>query len=768
MARDSIEICSVEVIFQRVVWWLLALCGGTSLLLAVLGDRPGRWSFALAGSPLAITFVGTIFGSESSQGERAELAWVRELDLVLAFRLDAFSSLLLAIVSGIGVLVCVYAAGYFTSGTIGVGRFAATLLAFATAMLGLVAANTAFTLFVFWELTSITSFLLVGHKRLDATARTAARRALVITAAGGLVLLAGMVLLLDVSNASRLSELSPVSGGTATAAAVLIMIAAATKSAQVPFHMWLPGAMAAPTPVSAYLHSATMVKAGVVLVAIASPALSGITAWKVIGVAVGSASMLWGGIGALRQNDAKLILAWGTISQLGLMIVLLSLGNAKATFAGLAVLAAHAIFKAALFMVVGEIDVRTGTRDVRELNGLWRSMPVAFGVAVVSGASMAGIPPLLGFPAKEAAIEAGLGLAGSERAIVLTLIVIGAVLTVAYTTRFVVTTFGGRDPATDVSPPRTLLAAPSVVLSASSIVGFVLLGSVSSSVRDAAVLIDEDSSVYSLLRWPGLTDAFLVSMAVVVAGALFGLLVVVRSSGRVPEPVGAQSVDDMIDGAITGSRHVAAVVQHGSLPGYVLMILGVAAIASSPFWFAIERSSIVGWDNRGQAVIAALVIASAVAATVVGSRLGAALVLGAVGLLVSGLFVAQGALDLVLTQLLVETVIIVGFVVGLGSLADRFPPNGAIWLVGRIGVAALAAGAVGAALLASGSSTSRTPATDALVPLAVSEGGGKNVVNVVLTDVRALDTYGEVIVLVVVAIGLLSLLRTRTTDEGVS
>ena len=222
-------------------------------------------------------------------------------------------------------------------------------------------------MFLFWELTSITSFLLVGFKSYDPAATTAARRALVLTVAGGLALMGGLVLLVDETGTAYISQMEPISGTAASVVAICVMAGAATKSAQFPFHVWLPGAMAAPTPVSAYLHSATMVKAGVLLVGILAPALSDASLWKPIGVTLGLVSMLWGAIGALRHVDAKLILAWGTVSQLGLLIALFSMGSGKATFAATSILVAHAVFKAALFMVVGEIDVRTGTRDVTKL-----------------------------------------------------------------------------------------------------------------------------------------------------------------------------------------------------------------------------------------------------------------------------------------------------------------------------------------------------------------------------------------------------------------
>ncbi len=755
------------------IWLLLFHLAASAALMAV-GDRLGRWSFAVAGAPMSVSAAVALEATITRRRVVDTYQWVEGLDLTMAVRLDAFTSLLLLLVSGIGVLICVYAAGYFAAGTVGVGRFAATLLAFSTAMAGLVVADTAWTLFVFWELTSITSFLLVGHKRTDAGARIAARRALVITASGGLALLAGFVALLDVAPGARLSELESVSGGWATAAAVLILVAAATKSAQVPFHVWLPGAMAAPTPVSAYLHSATMVKAGVVLVAVASPALGETGVWTPLGVAFGATSMIWGAVGALRQVDAKLIMAWGTVSQLGLMIALLSIGSAKATFAAVAIVVAHALFKAALFMVVGEIDVRTGTRDINELHGLRRSMPVAFVVTVIASASMAGVPPLLGFPAKEAAVEAALGLQGGERAVMLAIIIGGSILTVAYTTRFVLGVFG---PSTDhsaghstaVAPARPMMAAPSVVLALATLGGFAALGWVTGIVRGASVVLDSKAEVYSLLRWPGLTDAFLISVGIVLVGAVVGTALAARLTGPAPRTLGADGVDTAIDQVVVLARIVAARVQHGSLPGYVLTIVGTAALAASPFLWSFDLGPVYGWDNLGQGVLAVFVAAAAIAATRVRTRLGAALVLGAIGFAVTGLFVAHGAPDLVLTQLLVETVVVVGFVVGLGRLTTTFPRIGGLWLSSRLAVSALAAGATAVALVASSGRLGMSPpansVTHRLTEEAVDEGGGKNIVNVVLTDVRALDTLGEVIVLVVVAVGILALTRTRP-DEG--
>jgi len=706
----------------------------------------------------------------SAEPEVVELTWVAGLDIGFRFRLDSFALMMTVLVAGIGALVFVYAVGYFSADAAGGARFPSTLLAFATSMLGLVWADSVWTLFVFWELTSVTSFLLVGHKNTDPAVLLAARRALIITASGGLALLAGLIILTDASGASSLTEIGPITGTSATVAALLIMIGAATKSAQVPFHVWLPGAMAAPTPVSAYLHSATMVKAGVLLVGVAGPAFVDVVAWKISGATFGITSMLWGGIGALRHRDAKLILAWGTISQLGLLVTLLSLGQGKATFAAVSILFAHALFKATLFLVVGEIDVRTGTRDITELGGLWRSMPITFTVALLAGLSMAGAPPLLGFTAKEAAIEAVLGLDGAERLIIASAVILGSVLTVAYTARFLITVFGP-GPDTPVSAPRPLMSAPSVVLGAAGLVGYVAMGAVNSIVGPAAVELNTKAQPYELIAWPGLTTAFIWSMAIVAVGGSLGSVLARRDVPKVPATTGMNIADDSIDGVLSISRMVTGWVQHGSLPVYLTTMAATATLAAIPFLTDLSTDSLVAWDHPIQGALAFAIVASAIAGAFVGSRLGAALTLGAVGVGVSALFIVQGAPDLALTQLLVETIVVVGFVIGLGHLGRQFPEIGNVWRSVRLVVSGLGGLAVMAALAAAGSNPTGAVPIDELVDGAVEVGGGKNVVNVVLTDVRALDTFGEVVVLATVAIGILALAGTGTSssaDEGES
>ncbi len=746
------------------IFWLLLLAHAVGVAAAsVVGRSQLRRGALVAAIAPAITTVYVLAWLLSDNGDMtATFTWVAGLDLAITMRLTALSALMTLLVSGIGTLVFIYAAGYFGPEARG-GRFPASLLAFSTAMLGLVWADSVWTLFIFWEFTSITSFLLVGYKNTDSSVQTAARRALLITGGGGLVLLAGLLVLAAEAGTTVLGELGSIeSTPAASLAAILIMVGAATKSAQVPFHVWLPGAMAAPTPVSAYLHSATMVKAGVLLVALTGTAFSDVAVWTVLGSVFGIASMIWGAVGALRHRDAKLILAWGTVSQLGLLVTLLAQGTAKATFAAVSLLFAHAIFKAALFLVVGEIDIRTGTRQIGELGGLARSMPIAFGVALISGLSMAGAPPLLGFTAKEAAIEAALGLEGPGGGVVAAAIIGGSVLTVAYTVRFLITVFGP-GPQTAVAPRRMAMTLPAALLGLASVLGYIFIGIVNDLVVPAATQLDAKADVYLLIAWPGLKTAFLISVAVLIIGGVLGRLAAAAST-PVPEPIGANNADSLIDGLLDRAPRITAVVQHGSLPVYLATMGLVVLVAATPFLFGLESNGLDFWDGPIQGVLALAIVGCSIAGTRVGSRLGAALILGAVGVAMSGIFLVHGAPDLALTQLLVETIVVVGFVLGLGHLAHEFPQVDHTWRAVRVVLAVGIGLVVPLALVAASANPTGQAPIEAIAEGSAEIGGGNNTVNVILTDLRALDTLGEVVVLATVAAGILALASSRRGD----
>ncbi|MFC0508627.1 Na+/H+ antiporter subunit A [Micromonospora costi] len=694
--------------------------------------------------------------------------WIGQLGLDLVFRLGTLSWLMTLLVGAVGALVLVYCARYFSPGSIGLARFATVLVAFAGAMLCVVLADDLLLLYVGWELTTVFSYLLIGHSTERRSSRWAAAQALTVTTMGGLAMLVGFILLGEHAGTYRWSEIAarPLDGGGHLVAAVLlILIGALSKSAVLPFSSWLPVAMAAPTPVSAYLHAAAMVKAGVYLIGLLAPALATVGPWRPVVLVAGLATMIVGGWAALRQTDLKLLLAYGTVSQLGLLVVLTGTGTPDAALAGVAMLLAHALFKAALFLVVGVIDHGAGTRDLRELSGLRHGATPLVVVAVLAAASMAGVPPLVGFVAKEAVFAAYL-----DRPVVLAGLVAGTVLTVAYSARFLWGAFADRP---DVAPARlghvaAPLLAPPALLAAAGLAGGPLAGGLDVVLRPYAELF---GTVHAhLALWPGPTPALGLSALVLVGG---GVLFALRGPlapalARLRAPVGGNAgYEWVIHRFDRFAVEVTGATQRGSLPQYlgtilvVLVLLpGGAMLAARPW-----QDRPVAWDNPLQLVVAVVLAVAAVLAVGTRRRLTAMLLVGVTGYGSAMMFVLHGAPDLALTQFLVETATIAIFVLVLRRLPERFsarPFRRSRWLRRGIGVA-VGVVAAGLALVAAGARRAPT-ISDAFPALAVSEGHGRNVVNVTLVDIRAWDTMGEMAVLVVAATGVASLIfqRSRT------
>lgn len=413
------------------------------------------------------------------------MPWIPALGVSLTFRVGLLQWLLGLLVTGIGVIVLVYCRWYFSRPP---ARTLGLLVAFAGAMLGLVASDDLVVLYVFWELTTVFSYLMIGHDSSRRANRAAATTALIVTTTGGLAMLVGIVTFGVLGGSFSLSAIlaTPPQGLAATAAALLMLAGALSKSALAPFHFWLPGAMAAPTPVSAYLHAATMVKAGVYLVAAMAPAFASVPLWRPVIAILGAATMILGGWRALRQDDLKLLLAYGTVSQLGFIMLLVGLGTQAAAQAGLAMLLAHALFKATLFLSVGVIDHSTGTRDITKLSGLASRMPVVAVIAGLAAASMAGLPPLFGFLAKEAALDAlvrltgaggdGTGFLPAAAVLLVVAVVVGSMLTAAYSLRFWWGAFGSRRRVEPTplkhTPAAGFLAGPALLGLACLAMGF--------------------------------------------------------------------------------------------------------------------------------------------------------------------------------------------------------------------------------------------------------------------------------------------------------
>ncbi len=750
---------------------LLVLHLVLALVAPVAARRLDRRVFVLAAvAPAATSVWAATRAGQVLDGRpvTSTTEWVPGLGLTLDLRLDPLGLLMVTLVSGVGTLVFLYCAGYFAPGQAGLGRFAGVLTGFSGAMLGLVLSDDLLLLYVFWELTSVTSWLLIGFDDESPESRRAAQQALLVTTLGGLVMLLGLVLLAQEAGTASLAAIlaDPPRGTTVAVALVLVLVGAFTKSAQVPFHPWLPAAMAAPTPVSAYLHAAAMVKAGVYLVARLAPAFAAVAPWRPLVLTVGLATMVLGGWRSLRQSDLKRLLAFGTVSQLGFLMVLLGAGTSEAAMAGAALLLAHGLFKSTLFLTVGVVDHATGTRDLRLLSGLAQRMPVLAGVATLAALSMAGVPPLLGFLSKEAAYEAFLHGGLADRAVFVGLFC-GSVLTAAYSARFVWGAFASKPgcPPTSVHAPSAAFLTPVVVLGVAGLVLGLLPGLVDPLVQAYADAYPREE-VEHLALWHGLSAALGWSVLTLAAGAsLFVLREPVRAVQRRASRVfGVVDADRSYDAGLSGLDRLAqrstGVVQSGSLPVYLgTVLLTLVALTGGALALGTRiTDDLTAWDGPVQGVVAVVVAAAAVATARARRRFTAVLLLGAVGYGVAVLFVLQGGPDLALTQFLVETLSLVLFVFVLRRLPSSFTPRRLkLSQATRIATAAAVGVVVTAAVLVAGQARTAPPASQAYLDLALPEGGGSNVVNVVLVDFRGFDTLGEITVLAVAALGIGSL-----------
>jgi multicomponent Na+:H+ antiporter subunit A len=753
----------------------LAAFSAVGLILVAFGAQLGRRAFLVAAVvPAAATvWLTTQVGRTThGSGVQEQIGWVDALGLSIDLRLDGLALTMSLIITIVGFAVLVYAAWYFASGARDLGRLAGLLVLFAGSMLGLVQSDHVIGLYIFWELTSITSFLLIGNRHTESRARAAALHALLVTSAGGLALLGGLLIVANEAGTYRLSELlaRPHAGTAAVTVGISLILAGAfTKSAQYPFHAWLPGAMAAPTPVSAYLHSATMVKAGVYLVARLAPVFAVVGLWRPLVLTAGCCTLIFGGLRALRQHDLKLLLAFGTVSQLGLLMVLFGIGDPAAATAGWVLLAAHAAFKATLFLVVGIIDHQTSTRDIRKIPPLgagWRWVEIA---TVLAAASMAGVPLGAGFIAKEAAYVALSGADFGGAALVLATVVAGSMLTVAYAIRFYRGAFvdprrrAGRDESPVPSAPSPTFVVPAVVLAIAGIVFGVVPG-IADPLATASLAGFDDVAPVQLSLWHGFNFALGLSAITLAGGVALAagnrwLHPRLAWGGRIPS--GAEVYVALLHGLGVVAARVTGFVQNGSLPVYSGVILTTTAAAAAGA-MAVGREW-AGWPEFGgfkEAPIAIALLVTALGAAIIRRRFAAALFLGATGYAMAGLFVLSGAPDLALTQAAVETLSTVVFVLVLRRLPERFErQSSSLRRIGRLVIA----GAVGAtvfafALLAAGHRLT-PPVSDEMVARSVPDGHGSNVVNVILVDFRALDTMAEITVLGVAAIGAVALTR---------
>ncbi len=743
---------------------------------------------ALSGGALLGLTAPAIFAGDIL---RAGVEWFPRV--AFGFRMDGLAWTFAGIILAIGALVVLYAR-YYLAEDDPPARFFAYLLAFMGAMLGIVLADNLILLMVFWELTSLTSFLLIGFWRHRADARQGARMALTVTGAGGLCLLGGMVVLghivgsysLDVVLASgatiRADPLYPV-------ALVLILLGAFAKSAQFPFQFWLPHAMAAPTPVSAYLHSATMVKAGVFLLARLYPALGGSELWFYLVAGTGLVTLTLGAAFAIFQQDLKGLLAYSTISHLGLITLLFGLDSPLAVVAGIFHILNHAAFKASLFMAAGIIDHETGSRDMRQLNGLWHAMPITATLAMVASSAMAGVPLLNGFLSKEMFFAETLQLDTHPvfEVLVPLVAVVAAALAVTYSVRFIHDVFFNGEPVgltrTPHEPPRWMRIPVEILVVVCLAVGIVpglTIGPILAVAARGA--LGDQVPAYSLALWHGFNVPLLMSTIALAAGVAlyFALQKTVNLHTIAHLPMSGKRVFDRTMRILERSgRRFIAISPDSTLPGALAWIFATSIAAMA--WPLLR----FGFGDAGPAVAPLGEVPVAVGTLLwllaVGGAIGvvachrhrfvALLLLGVTGLAVSIGFVLMSAPDLALTQLLVEIATLALMVVVLHFLPPTSPPERGVWRRWRDTVLALATGA-GITLIAHAVMTRPSRSISPFfLDRALPEGGGTNAVNVIIVDFRGLDTLGEIAVLGVAALLVYALLcnfRIRGSEAGAS
>ncbi|GGF29635.1 Na(+)/H(+) antiporter subunit A [Youhaiella tibetensis] len=740
------------------------------------------WILAIVPAAIFLYVLNFIEPVAANGAVRAGLDWIPSYDLRFSFLLDGLSLTFALTIAGVGTLILIYSGGYL-KGHPHQGRFLAYMLAFMGAMLGLVTADNLVSLVLFWELTSVTSFLLIGFDHMRQAARRAAIQALVVTGAGGLALLLGAVILHQVAGNWELSAILGQGEVVRASSAylpifLLLVLAAFTKSAQVPFHFWLPNAMEAPTPVSAFLHSATMVQAGVYLLLRTSPILGGTAIWEGVLVVFGAATLIWGSLGALRQTDLKQMLAQTTIASLGLLVLLIGLGSELAINAAIVYFVAHALYKAALFLVVGVIDHETGTRDITLLRGLRGKMPLTFAAAVLAGLSMVGLPLTVGYLAKE---EMYAALAGGDftQIVVLIVLIAGNGLLAGVGLAVAIKPFFGTHVPTPTAPHEggpSLLAGP-VVLSVLGIAAGIKAATVGMFLMAPAATAVLGHYVESHLKLVVDPTSLLLWLSVAtwaVGVATFLYLDAIRSLLRRGYNAVGWTFDKGFDSAMFGLIRFAATTtrffHHGRLELYivvlfVMMVLAVALplvlLGGLPAMPAFPALTFYEWG------IFIVAITGLITLLLAPSRLVAIVSLGVQGLAVAMLFLLFGAPDLAFTQFMVEILSVVILALVMTRLKLDLRDRREFEDFVRDGTISVAAGAaVMVLLLVVVSGPLDTRLSDFFTQTSVAIAHGHNIVNVILVDYRGLDTLGEISVVMTAGIAVLALLRRRKRGEG--
>lgn len=707
--------------------------------------------------------------------------WMPSLGVNLSFYLDGLSLLFLLLITAIGALVLIYA-GYYMKGYVLKDRFYMYLLFFMAAMMGLVLSGNLISMFVFWELTSVSSFMLIGFFHEKGISRAAAMQALLITVLGGLAMFAGIILINQVTGTWEIIELlsqreALQSSSMYPVILVLILAGAFTKSAQFPFHFWLPNAMAGPSPVSAFLHSATMVKAGVYLLMRLAPVMGGNELWKTSLTVFGVATMFLGAYFALAQTDLKKILAYTTISALGTLVLLIGIDTAESVKAAIIFMVVHSLYKGSLFMLAGSIDKKTGTRDLNKLGGLARYMPFTAAVALVALFSMAGLPPFIGFIGKELIYEAKVSVPGTANFLLVTGI-LSNVFMVAISAIFGWKVFFGKPGEMTGKPGETsfrLWLGPGVLAVFS--LGLALFPDffASNVVSPAISAVRSEDITVKIKLWHGFNLVLLLS-AITVA---LGMLIFAFRNTVIPflQKVNRKLVrfsfsaefGKLIEAFLVFTKKKTNIIQGGIHRFYLMVIF---LVTSGFVWWQLIRTRFWDIDFEFGAVpyyvagIVVIMIAATLLTVLTKSRLTAILSMSVVGWGIALVFAFYGAVDLAITQVMVETLVLVLFVMIIYHLPvfKNFSSKAS-----RIRDAVIA-------IIFGGFMTGLTLKADYLdlypnISQYFNEnsftiGKGRNIVNVILVDFRALDTMGEILVLTIAAVGVFSLMRLKISKKA--
>ena len=704
--------------------------------------------------------------------------WVPSLGVNISFLVDGLSLTFALLITGIGALVMLYSARYL-AGHVHQARFSLFLTSFMLAILGVVLSDNLLGLFVFWELTTITSYLLIGFSHATKKSRRSALQALLVTGVGGLALLAGIVLIGNVAGTFELSEIRAMPGVLTQSVAylpilLLVLLGAFTKSAQIPFHFWLPNAMAAPTPVSAYLHSATMVKAGVYLLARMHPSLSGTDIWLWTLTIAGAVTMVFASVMALRQTDLKLALAYTTLMALGALTLLLGNDSAYTITAAATFLIVHSLYKAALFLVVGIVDHQTGTRDANKLFGLAPAMPITAAAAAIAALSMAGFPPFLGFIGKELKYAGALAVA-SEPILVAGAFLIASALMVAIAGIVSFRPFWSKsgDPLPYFTEaPWPMLVGPVVLAILGALFGIFpdLLANSLVNPTVAAILGPAEPAK-PLQLWAGVNLPLALSVATFVLGFTIYFYKIrlrtwlINAVGR--SPSFDNGWDNLLSGLLAICKWQTKIIQTGVLRRYMFVTFATALAAMAGTLMikdAALPTLVVPDVTIADWLVFLLVLLGTALTAATDSRIAAIAGLGVVGIGIAMIFILYSAPDVAITQLLVETLIVVLF----AAAALRLPGMGSEPLRSRPWDAALAIGlgvATTAVLLMVTSGPIDLELTTFFQTASWPEAFGQNIVNVILVDFRALDTFGEIAVVLVAAISIFALLKSKPEKD---